>query len=84
MYGPPKPRRPITSDLRQEPGALAAHAGICAAICRKSAAKGWSCCVNYGKDEPGARSVALEITESGGNAIAVQADVADPSIPRSL
>ncbi len=30
MYGPPKPRRPITSDLRQEPGALAAHAGICA------------------------------------------------------
>ena len=22
--------RPITSDLRQEPGALAAHAGICA------------------------------------------------------
>ncbi len=30
MYGPPKPRRPIASDLRQEPGALAAHAGICA------------------------------------------------------
>ncbi len=30
LQGPPKPRRPITSDLRQEPGALAAHAGICA------------------------------------------------------
>ena len=30
LYGPPEPRRPITSDLRQEPGALAAHAGICA------------------------------------------------------
>ncbi len=30
LHGPPKPRRPITSDLRQEPGALAAHAGICA------------------------------------------------------
>ncbi len=30
LDGPPKPRRPITSDLRQEPGALVAHAGICA------------------------------------------------------
>ncbi len=30
LHGPPKPRRPIASDLRQEPGALAAHAGICA------------------------------------------------------
>ena len=30
LHGPPKPRWPITSDLRQEPGALAAHAGICA------------------------------------------------------
>ncbi len=30
LNGPPRPRWPITSDLRQEPGALAAHAGICA------------------------------------------------------
>ncbi len=30
LHGPSKPRWPITSDLRQEPGALAAHAGICA------------------------------------------------------
>ncbi len=30
LHGPPMPRWPITSDLRQEPGALAAHAGICA------------------------------------------------------
>jgi len=30
LHGPPKPRWPITSDLRQEPGALVAHAGICA------------------------------------------------------
>ncbi len=30
LHGPPEPRRPIASDLRQEPGALAAHAGICA------------------------------------------------------
>lgn len=30
LHGYPIPRRPITSDLRQEPGALAAHAGICA------------------------------------------------------
>ncbi|MCH8196502.1 MAG: hypothetical protein IH904_00330 [Proteobacteria bacterium] len=28
LHGPPKPRWPITSDLRREPGALAAHAGI--------------------------------------------------------
>ncbi len=30
LHGPSKPRWPITSDLRQEPGALVAHAGICA------------------------------------------------------
>ena len=30
LHGYPIPRRPITSDLRQEPGALVAHAGICA------------------------------------------------------
>ncbi len=30
------PRRPITSDLRQEPGALAAHAGICAGCAGKT------------------------------------------------
>ncbi len=30
LHGPSKPRWPITSDLRQEPGALAAPAGICA------------------------------------------------------
>ena len=53
--------------------------GIGAAICRKTAAKGWACCVNYAKDERGARSVVSEITKSGGNAIAVQADVADPA-----
>ncbi len=30
LHGPPRPRRPIVSDLRQESGALAAQAGICA------------------------------------------------------
>jgi NAD(P)-dependent dehydrogenase (short-subunit alcohol dehydrogenase family) len=53
--------------------------GIGAAVCRKAAAKGWACCVNYARDERGARSVVSEITKSGGNAIAVQADVADPA-----
>ncbi len=53
--------------------------GIGAAICRKAAVKGWACCVNYAKDESGARSVVSEITKSGGNAIAVQADIADPA-----
>jgi NAD(P)-dependent dehydrogenase (short-subunit alcohol dehydrogenase family) len=53
--------------------------GIGAAICRKAAAKGWACCVNYAKDEPGARAVVSEITESGGNAMAARADVADPA-----
>ena len=30
LYGPPKPRMPVASDLRQEPGAGKPHAGICA------------------------------------------------------
>jgi NAD(P)-dependent dehydrogenase (short-subunit alcohol dehydrogenase family) len=53
--------------------------GIGAAVCRRAAAKGWACCVNYAKDERGADSVVLEITKSGGNAIAVRADIADPA-----
>jgi hypothetical protein len=31
LDGPPKPRMPVASDLRQEPGAGQPHAGICAA-----------------------------------------------------
>ena len=30
LDGPPKPRTPVASDLRQEPGAGKLHAGICA------------------------------------------------------
>jgi hypothetical protein len=30
LDGPPKPRTPVASDLRQEPGAEKPHAGICA------------------------------------------------------
>ena len=30
LDGPPKPRMPVASDLRQEPGAEKPHAGICA------------------------------------------------------
>ena len=30
LDGPPKPRMPVASDLRQEPGAGKPHAGICA------------------------------------------------------
>ena len=30
VYGPPKPRTPVASDLRQEPSAGKPHAGICA------------------------------------------------------
>lgn len=52
--------------------------GIGAAICRHAVSLGWSCGVNFARDERGAQSVVSEITRMGGKAIAVQADVADP------
>lgn len=51
--------------------------GIGAEIGRLAAAKGWSVCINYATSKEEADGVVTQITEAGGRAIAVQADVAD-------
>jgi 3-oxoacyl-[acyl-carrier protein] reductase len=53
-----------------------ASKGIGAAIAKQLAAEGAAVVVNYASDKSGADEVVREITRHGGNAIAVQADVA--------
>ena len=52
-----------------------ASRGIGAAIARLVAQRGYHVCVNYATDERAAAGVVTDITEHGGHAIAVQADV---------
>ena len=52
--------------------------GIGAAICRVGARRGWKVCVNYASSEPEASTVVEEIRQTGGEAVAIQADVALP------
>jgi 3-oxoacyl-[acyl-carrier protein] reductase len=61
-----------------------ASRGIGAAIARTLAAEGWPVGVNYRTDEEGAASVASEIEAAGGQALAVQGDVADPEAVESI
>jgi 3-oxoacyl-[acyl-carrier protein] reductase len=55
-----------------------ASRGIGAAIARALAAEGWPVGVNYRSDQEGASDVQAEIEAAGGQALAVQGDVADP------
>ena len=55
--------------------ATGASKGIGAKICVDAAKAGWACAVNYASDEAGAQRVVAEIEQTGGQAIAVQADV---------
>jgi 3-oxoacyl-[acyl-carrier protein] reductase len=52
--------------------------GIGAASARRLAAGGWPVAINYRSDAEGARRVAAAITEAGGQAAAIKADVVDP------
>jgi 3-oxoacyl-[acyl-carrier protein] reductase len=52
--------------------------GIGAASARRLAAGGWPVAINYRSDADGARRVAAAITEAGGRATAIEADVVDP------
>lgn len=52
--------------------------GIGAAIARMLAADGWAVAVNYRSGEAEARAVVADIESAGGQAVALQADVADP------
>jgi 3-oxoacyl-[acyl-carrier protein] reductase len=55
-----------------------ASRGIGSAIAKMLAAEGWPVGVNFRTDEEGAASVVSEIESSGGQALAVKGDVADP------
>jgi 3-oxoacyl-[acyl-carrier protein] reductase len=61
-----------------------ASRGIGAAIAKALAAEGWPVGVNYRSDEEGAATVVADIESNGGQALAVQGDVADPEAVESL
>lgn len=54
-----------------------ASRGIGAATARLAAARGYALCLNYHQQRAAAEALVDEIVQSGGQAIAVQADVAD-------
>jgi 3-oxoacyl-[acyl-carrier protein] reductase len=61
-----------------------ASRGIGAAIARGLAEDGWRVGVNYRSDREAAESVVADIERDGGRAVALGADVADPSTPDTL
>jgi 3-oxoacyl-[acyl-carrier protein] reductase len=61
-----------------------ASRGIGAAIARGLAADGWPVGVNYRSGGDAAAAVVAQIEQDGGRAVALQADVADPSAPEGL
>jgi 3-oxoacyl-[acyl-carrier protein] reductase len=61
-----------------------ASRGIGAAIARGLAEDGWRVGVNYRSDREAAESVVADIERGGGRAVALAADVADPSAPDVL
>jgi NAD(P)-dependent dehydrogenase (short-subunit alcohol dehydrogenase family) len=58
--------------------------GIGAACARLAAQKGYRVCVNFARDRAAGEDVVAQIEQAGGHAVAVQADIADPSQVRQL
>lgn len=73
----------MTSNSKKLSGKVAvvtgASKGIGASIASSLAAEGASVIVNYSSSKPGADKVVEEITANGGKAVAVQANMAQPS-----
>jgi 3-oxoacyl-[acyl-carrier protein] reductase len=61
-----------------------ASRGIGAAIARAAAKDGWAVGVNYRRDRNGAEQVVGEITETGGEAVALEADVSSTEAADAL
>jgi 3-oxoacyl-[acyl-carrier protein] reductase len=61
-----------------------ASRGIGAAIAKALASEGWPVGVNYRSDAERAEAVVREITEAGGRAVAVQADISDAEAAEAL
>jgi 3-oxoacyl-[acyl-carrier protein] reductase len=61
-----------------------ASRGIGAAIARVLARDGWPVGVNYRADKSGAEAVVAEIEREGGRAVALAADIVDPTAPNEL
>jgi NAD(P)-dependent dehydrogenase (short-subunit alcohol dehydrogenase family) len=65
--------------MRNTPGTLivtGGSRGIGAAVARMAAARGYAVAVNFEKDQAAAEKIVHEITQHGGKAAAIQADVA--------
>ena len=58
--------------------------GIGAATARLAAQKGFAVCVNYQSAADAANAVVADIKAAGGKALAVQADVSNADLLRSL